>query len=195
MSERGPDLVYLCDWLPPDFGAVGQYALQFARREAANGRTVALYGLSARGSSEEVERSATGALRIVRVYAPMYDRTNLRARSWWTLKTNLRLIRQAMRDMRAASEILFTGSPPLMLHLMGPLNLFLGKKLTYRITDFYPECLAVEYPRTPFILRMLGRLTKFWRRRITRFEVLGEDQRRRLLESGNAADPALTPLM
>ena len=24
-------LVYLCDWLPPDFGAVGQYSLLFAR--------------------------------------------------------------------------------------------------------------------------------------------------------------------
>jgi hypothetical protein len=28
MQQR---LVYICDWLPPDFGAVGQYAMLFAR--------------------------------------------------------------------------------------------------------------------------------------------------------------------
>jgi hypothetical protein len=34
MSKR---LVYICDWLPPDFGAVGQYAVLFARQWASEG--------------------------------------------------------------------------------------------------------------------------------------------------------------
>jgi hypothetical protein len=42
----------------------------------------------------------------------------------------------------------------------------------------------VEYQRVPLLLRLLYRVTLFWRRRISRFEVLGEDQRNRLLEIG-----------
>ena len=34
MTKR---LVYICDWLPPDFGAVGQYAVLFARQWASDG--------------------------------------------------------------------------------------------------------------------------------------------------------------
>jgi len=41
VADRKLDLVYICDWLPPDFGAVGQYALQFSREEAARGKSVA----------------------------------------------------------------------------------------------------------------------------------------------------------
>ena len=46
-------LVYLCDWLPPDFGAVGQYSLLFARERAAAGEEVVLAGLSSTASSVE----------------------------------------------------------------------------------------------------------------------------------------------
>jgi hypothetical protein len=91
-----------------------------------------------------------------------------------------------MRDMRNCREILFTGSPPFMLHVVAPLNIFLRKRLVYRISDFFPECMLLEYKKVPFVLRALYRLTQFWRRRIAQFEVLGEDQRRRLLESGIA---------
>ena len=28
-----------------------------------------------------------------------------------------------------------------MLHFIAPLNILLRRRLTYRITDFYPECL------------------------------------------------------
>jgi hypothetical protein len=147
---------------------------------------VALYGLSAIAGSEQVENHGTGSLRIVRLGAALYDRTNFRARAWWTLKTNLALVSRAMRDMRNCREILFTGSPPFMLHVVAPLNIFLRKRLVYRISDFFPECMLLEYKKVPLVLRALYRLTQFWRRRIAQFEVLGEDQRRRLLESGIA---------
>lgn len=184
MSDRAPELVCICDWLPPDFGAVGQYALQFAREEAARGKAVALYGLSSARSSEAQEAHGPGTLKIARLQAPVYDRTNLRARAWWTLRTNFALVGRALRDMRRAREVLFTGSPPFMLHLLAPLNLFLRKKLVYRITDFFPECLMAEYSPPPRFLRLLHRLTLFWRRRVSVLEVLGEDQKRRLVEAG-----------
>jgi hypothetical protein len=190
VTERShaTDLVYLCDWLPPDFGAVGQYALQFCREEAQGGKAVALYGLSSAASAVETERHGAGSLRIVRLKAPTYDRGKLRARAWWTLKTDCVLVARALRDLRATGAVLFTGSPPFLLHFLAPLNVLLRKKLVYRITDFYPECLIAEFPRVPLVLRLMRALTRFWRRRITQFEVLGEDQRRRLLESGIASE-------
>jgi hypothetical protein len=74
-----------------------------------------------------------------------------------------------------------------MLHFIAPLNLFLRKKLIYRITDFHPECLIAER-RNSVILNLLLRLTRFWRRRVNTFEVLGVDQARRLAESGIGED-------
>ena len=59
MSEK-IDSVYICDWLPPDFGAVGQYSLIFARSLAADGRSVVLGGLSSRGHEEFIEPCGEG---------------------------------------------------------------------------------------------------------------------------------------
>jgi hypothetical protein len=92
------------------------------------------------------------------------------------------------QELRAADEILFTGSPPFLLHFVIPANLFLGKRLVYRITDFHPECLMAEMSErsgnVPFPLRAFHRLTVALRRRVDRFEVLGEDGRQRLREIG-----------
>ncbi len=51
-KSRRERLLYLCDWLPPDYGAVGQYSLQYARELAAEGRDVVLAGLSSQESSD-----------------------------------------------------------------------------------------------------------------------------------------------
>ena len=177
-------LLYLCDWLPPDFGAVGQYSQLFARQRAARGEDVSLVGLSSTGASRTDEAVGDGRLRTMRVAAQIYDRGNFRRRAWWTLRTNLKLLWSARRELRAADEILFTGSPPFLIHLLVPLNLLLCKRLTYRITDFHPECLIAELGRAPLPLRAFRRLTVALRRRVDGFEVLGEDQRRRLLELG-----------
>ncbi len=183
-------LVYLCDWLPPDFGAVGQYSLLFARERAAGGEDVVLAGLSATATSVAEERPGSGRLRIVRLRAPAYDRANLRGRALWTARTNLSLVWALRREIRRADEVLFTGSPPFLIHLLGPLNLLLRRRLTYRITDFHPECLMAERAAqgspspSELALRLFHRWTVALRRRVDRFEVLGEDQRQRLLEIG-----------
>ena len=178
-------LVYLCDWLPPDFGAVGQYSLLFARERASQGDDVVLAGLSSTADSVEEERPGVGRLRIVRHRVPTYDRADFRTRALWTARTDLGLVWRLRRELRAADEILFTGSPPFLIQLLVPLNLLLRKRLTYRITDFHPECLMAEMGgEIPAPLRLFHRWTVALRRRVDRFEVLGEDQRRRLLAIG-----------
>lgn len=177
-------LLSICDWLPPDFGAVGQYALIAARAEAAAGREVTLAGLSSSGSRVTEERVGAGRLRVIRIATKPYDRSALRARAAWTVRTNLRLVAALLPEMIRANEILFTGSPPFLVHLLVPLNFFLRKQLVYRITDFHPECLIAELGRAPWWLRVFRGLTFCLRRRVHRFEVLGEDQRRRLHEIG-----------
>lgn len=174
-------LVYLCDWLPPDFGAVGQYSLLFARERASQGDDVVLAGLSSTADSVEEERCGEGRLRIVRRRTSTYDRADFRTRALWTARTDLGLIWRLRKELRAADEILFTGSPPFLIQLLVPLNLLLRKRLTYRITDFHPECLMAEMERVPASLRLFHRWTVTLRRRVDRFEALGEDQRQRLL--------------
>ncbi len=176
-----PRLVYLCDWLPPDFGAVGQYSQLFARERAAAGEEVVLAGLSSTASSVESETVGAGRLTTVRLHAPTYDRADFASRARWTLSTNARLLWRLRRELAAADEVLFTGSPPFLLHLVAPLNSLLRKQLTYRITDFHPEVLMAELGRVPWPLAAFYRLTLALRRQVDGFEVLGEDQRRRLL--------------
>jgi hypothetical protein len=188
MSADPRRLVYLCDWLPPDFGAVGQYSLLFARRRAAAGEEVTLAGLSSTAGSITEEAIGAGRLRIVRLPATLYDRANFRRRALWTLRTNLALVWRLRREIARADEVLFTGSPPFLVHLLVPLNLLLRRRLTYRITDFHPECLMAEMEQVPLPLRLFHRLTVALRRRVDRFEVLGEDQRRRLLAIGIAPE-------
>ena len=54
MNKR---LVYICDWLPPDFGAVGQYAVLVAREWASEGWAVTLVGLTSGQSSRQAGRT------------------------------------------------------------------------------------------------------------------------------------------
>jgi hypothetical protein len=181
-------LVYICDWLPPDFGAVGQYAVLFARQWASEGWVVTLVGLTSGPSNRQaVEPVGNGSLEVVRIHRHTYKKQKFVARLVWTVVANILLLSGAFRAIRRADAVLFTGSPPLMLHFIAPLNLFLRKRLIYRITDFHPECLIAERGRSGPVLDLLLRLTKFWRRRIDMFEVLGIDQARRLEDCGIAA--------
>jgi hypothetical protein len=78
----------------------------------------------------------------------------------WTIGSNLLLLGAAFKAMRRADTVLFTGSPPLMVHFIAPLNLLLGKQLIYRITDFHPECLIAERGRSGPVLALLLSLTQ-----------------------------------
>jgi hypothetical protein len=178
------DAVVICDWLPPDFGAVGQYALRFARRDVAQGQAIVLVGMSRAEQSVREEAIGGRSLTIVRMQARPTPRDGLLRRALWTVATNLRLVWHALPYLRATREVVFTGSPPFLVHLLVPLAWLLGIRTRYRITDFFPECLMVTYTKVPVWLSALYRLTNFWRRRVDRFEALGEDQKERLEEIG-----------
>jgi hypothetical protein len=185
MNKR---LVYICDWLPPDFGAVGQYAVLFARQWASEGWAVTLVGLTSGPSNRQAaEVVGDGSLEVLRIHRHTYKKQKFLARLIWTVVSNILLLSTAFRAMRRSDAILFTGSPPLMVHFIAPLNLLLRKRLIYRITDFHPECLIAERGSSGPSLRMLLLLTQFWRRRVDTFEVLGVDQARRLEKCGIAA--------
>jgi hypothetical protein len=156
-----------------------------ARDRAKNGSAVTLVGLA----SEEARRETAqiigdGTLEIIRVHRPTYNKQNFAKRLVWTVASNLLLLKTAFGAIRKANSVLFTGSPPLMLHFIAPLNMLMGKRLVYRITDFHPECLIAERGKAGFLLTALLGLTRFWRRRVDMFEVLGLDQARRLAEIG-----------
>jgi glycosyltransferase involved in cell wall biosynthesis len=188
-SVRRKRLVYICDWLPPDFGAVGQYAEVDAREWASEGWTVILVGLtSGQSSRRSPELIGGGSFEVIRVHRRVYQKQKVAARLVWTIFSNLLLIGAAFNALCRADAVLFTGSPPLMLHFIAPLNVLLRKQLIYRIMDFHPECLIAERGRSGFLLGALLRLTYFWRRRVDTFEVLGHDQARRLTDIGIAED-------
>lgn len=182
-------LVYLCDWLPPDFGAVGQYSVMLSRDWAARGYDVTLVGLTS-GPVTHIHEETVGPghLRIVRLPGQPLDRGSLARRLAWTVRTNSMLLSRAWKYLTAADEILFTGSPPFLLHFLVPLNVFLRKVLVYRIADFHPECLIASRDRPSRVLNMALALTIWLRRRVQRFESLGEDQVRLLRRYGIPAE-------
>ncbi|WP_426407590.1 hypothetical protein [Bradyrhizobium ganzhouense] len=178
-------LVYICDWLPPDFGAVGQYSVLFARELARDrGLHVTLVGLTSGEAETSTEQFERGALEIVKVPVPAYDKAKASARIRWTITTNSKLMRAALPFIRNAETVVFTGSPPLFLHWIAPTNVLLRKRLIYRITDFHPECAIAERGSPSLFLKFVLTLTLFWRRRVHTFEVLGHDQAMRLNEIG-----------
>jgi hypothetical protein len=181
-------VVIIADWLPPDFGAVGQYMQIRAEHLAARGHDVTLVGLAASAASVVRRKLDQGSLTEIRLQARPVPTSSLMTRLFWTLWTNVRLVAAAFPHLRSADGILFTGSPPLLIHLLVPLKGLWRGRLVYRITDFHPECLIAAQKRPSLMLAMLLRVTNFWRRRVERFEVLGEDQIRRLRDE--AAIPA-----
>ena len=177
-------LVIIADWIPPDFGAVGQYMQMRARALAGLGHDVTLVGLSSTENSTRHETIGKGSLTEVRLLTSAVPRASLVTRLLWTIWTNLRLVWASFGALRRADGILFTGSPPFLIHLLAPLRFLWRGRLVYRITDFHPECLIAAQPRASGALALMLALTKFWRRRIGGFEVLGRDQWKRLAESG-----------
>lgn len=188
-AEEDWDVVYICDWLPPDFGAVGQYSELFSREFASQGLRVVLVGISSNPKDQVTdEHIGSGFLRKVTLASTRYDKTATLKRIAWTAWTNTRLLIAAWTYVRRSRKVVFTGSPPLFLHWIAPANLFLKKTLVYRITDFHPECAIAERGQPSLFLKLLYRLTLFWRRRVDFFEVLGYDQAARLENIGVTPD-------
>src|SRR5262245_23958714 len=116
MNKR---LVYICDWLPPAFGAVGQYAMLFAREWAHEGWAVTLVGLTSGKSNREPPGIVgKGILEVVQIHRRMCRKDKFASRCAWTILSNLLLLRAAFGALRKADAVLFTGSPPLMVHFI-----------------------------------------------------------------------------
>jgi hypothetical protein len=180
-------LFYIVDWLPPDFGAVGQYGQLFAREMAEEqSRKIYLIGLTSGPSRVEQEVfPGGGELEIRKISAVPYEKGRIVKRLFWTIRTNFRLIKEVMRNPTSrGADVLFTGAPPFMLFFAVPLKVLRKVTLIYRITDFYPEVVIAEIGRRGILLRLLQTLTWFLRRRVDSFQVLGEDQRRILINGG-----------
>lgn len=180
--------MYICDWLPPDYGAVGQYSELFARQLARDGEDVILAGLTTGPQSKEPEWIGNGGLLKIKLHAKAYEKNRFFRRLAWTAITNTRLLLRLWPYMRKVDRIIFTGSPPLFLHWIAPANVFLRRRLVYRITDFHPECAIAERGHSSVLLDLVYRLTLFWRRRVHQFEILGHDQGKRLAEIGIPAN-------
>lgn len=187
MPSPPPPLFYLVDWLPPDFGAVGQYGLLFAREYAdQEKRKVLLIGLTSGSSSIEKEVFVGGGeLEIHRISAVPYEKARIAKRLLWTVRTNFRLLAEVLRNPAShKADVLFTGAPPFMLFFAMALKLFRKVRLIYRITDFYPEVMIAELGRRNGFLSMLQTLTWFLRRRVDLVQALGVDQRQILIGGG-----------
>ena len=185
-SSNTCHLFYVVDWLPPDFGAVGQYAVVFAREMAEAGRQVTLVGLTSGPSRTEVERFASGGmLETTRIAMSTYDKTKYASRLIWLFKANAHLMTTVLRDGRSrCGEILFTGAPPFMLFFAILVKYIRGARLIYRITDFYPEVIIAELGRKSLPLAIFERITWAVRWRVDLFQALGEDQRKLLIAGG-----------
>jgi hypothetical protein len=180
--------VIVCDWLPPEFGAVGQYMLQRAERLALAGGDVTLIGLTRGAENRSDTQVGAGRLRTVRISAPATPKQSLVRRATWALGVNLRLLAEAHRAQRGSGpvDILVTGSPPFLSQILILANLAWKRRLTYRITDFYPET-ALAAGRARFLAPALP-LFRWVRRRASLIEIIGEDQGRRLSASGFPAE-------
>ena len=179
-------LFYVVDWLPPDFGAVGQYGVVFAREMAEAGRQVTLVGLTSGRSSKEVERFASGGmLETTRIAISTYDKTKYASRLIWLFNANFQLMAKVLRDGRSRrGEILFTGAPPFMLFFAILAKYIRDARLIYRITDFYPEVIIAELGRKSLPLAIFERIAWAMRRRVDLFQALGADQRKLLIAGG-----------
>lgn len=183
----GPPLIIVCDWLPPVFGAVGQYELARAQAAAADGRKTVLIGLGAE-TSEESAPAEQGPLTVRRLGARSAPKRSILRRAIWTLGVIWRLLsalRRAARENPDA-EIKVTGAPPFFAYAVFLWPGLRGRRIIYRITDFYPEtALAAGRLR---MLRPLGPVFRALRRRAARIEAVSRCQERRLLQSGAPAD-------
>src|SRR3974377_519353 len=125
MPSPQPPLFYIVDWLPPDFGAGGQYGMLFAREIADNEkRKVFLIGLTSGRSRAETEVFAGGGvLETRRINVAAYEKGRILKRLWWTIRANFRLIREVFHNPASRrAEVLFTGAPPFMLFFAVPLK-------------------------------------------------------------------------
>ena len=95
-------LVILADWLPPDFGAVGQYMHLRARALAERGHDVTLIGLTSANGSVAHRAADQERLTEIRLHTKPVPRTSLAGRLAWTFG-RIWLVAVAFRHLRKAT--------------------------------------------------------------------------------------------
>ncbi len=189
-TELSAGLVMVCDWLPPSFGAVGQYMLEFAKEQAFSGSQALLIGLGHDAIETETRPVGQGSLTVWRLAAPPATKGSLLQRGLWALRTNFALVRAVNHGIRQQNKVMpgrgrlvVTGSPPFLSTIILLINHFVWKRhITYRMTDFYPETILAA-GKAPW-LKLLLPAFKRVRDLADTLEVLSQDQTRRLLEQG-----------
>jgi hypothetical protein len=183
--RRAPiDRVMIVDFVPPDFGAVGQYALLEAQRAAASGLAVVLVGLTVAVSGVTVQSVGAGQVTLVRRQISATPRGVFFHRILWTLRANLILLFAALPYMLRAGEVWFASAPPLLGHFVAPVGLLLRRRMVYVLADLYPEIVVAQSGRRPRWLQPLLAMERFWRRNVDAVQVFGADQRATLLADG-----------
>ena len=114
--------------MPPDFGAIGQYAVEYSLNLAKSGYQVNLYGFTSTKSRIEYRSVSPGFLSISYIYRPDYVKESIGQRALWTFISNIILVYSAFVDIKKCDEIRFTGSPPYFLHFIMPVAKLLNKK-------------------------------------------------------------------
>src|SRR6266481_5989530 len=100
--KKRNQLFYIVDWLPPDFGAVGQYGAIFARDIAVAGRDVRLIGLTTGEYSTTREVLPNGhVFETTRIHGSMYSKSRFFTRLLWTFRTNMQIFSEIIRDFRS----------------------------------------------------------------------------------------------
>jgi hypothetical protein len=155
-----------------------------AEDKARSGAEVTVVGLSSTDAGVNERSVGTGKVRTVAIKRNRYRKENWALRLAWSMISNALIIAKAWRYMRRAEVIRFTGSPAFLLHFVAAANVILRKRLLYRITDFYPECIIAALSRKHVGLEILRALTNRVRRRVDMFEVIGNDMRARLQDCG-----------
>src|SRR5689334_7022491 len=109
--KKSNQLFYIVDWLPPDFGAVGQYGAIFARDLAVVGRDVRLIGLTTGDDLTTREVLPNGKIfEVTRIRSSICEKSRVIRRLLWTFRTNIRIVHEIIRDYRSSqAEIIFTG--------------------------------------------------------------------------------------
>jgi len=108
-GKKSDQIFYLVDWLPPDFGAVGQYGAIFARNLVAAGRDVRLIGLSTGEHSTTREALPNGRLlEVTRITSKTYEKTRYFERLLWSIRTDFQIIWEVIKDSRSYKRKLFS---------------------------------------------------------------------------------------
>ena len=168
-------LLFITDFLPPNFSATGQYTYHFAKSYSKKKIKTSLIGIG--NLNKTVEESF---LKIYSFKAPVLKKHSSLNRLYWNLYTCIKICYLTYKIKKEFKYLIFNGAPQLLIYFIFILNLFLKKKVIFRTTDFFPETLIALTKNilVKFILsKVLLNLTNKIRQNFYKVQYLGYDQK------------------